>query len=57
MLEAGGLEIEGEPLARPRREGGAVEVQADQVAGLVTVKAFLAKPSTTVYVDPKIGVA
>lgn len=27
------------------------------VAGLVEVKAFLAKPSTTIYVDPKIGVA
>lgn len=31
--------------------------EPDQVAGLVTVRAFLAKPSTTVYVDPKIEVA
>jgi hypothetical protein len=31
--------------------------EPDQVAGLVTVKALLAKPSTTVYVDPKIEVA
>ena len=31
--------------------------EPDQVGGLCTVKAFLAKPSTTVYVDPKIEVA
>jgi hypothetical protein len=30
--------------------------EPDQIAGWVTVKAFLAKPSTTVYVDPKLGV-
>jgi hypothetical protein len=31
--------------------------EPDQVGGLVTVKAFLAKPSTTVYVDPKLEIA
>lgn len=35
-----------------------VEVSApDQVGGPVTVRCFLAKPSTTVYVDPKLTVA
>lgn len=35
-----------------------IEVSApDQVGGPVTVRCFLAKPSTTVYVDPKLEIA